>query len=435
MGGRTLPARRADIPPRRARVWLAILLLAGLTLRIAVTLSVPMGLNGFSDDNAYLNAAAVFSKTGYVTYAQPGQQSGVLGIGMPLLLGGLFALFGYQPAGLVLSHIGFAAIGLLTAGGVYWLGAMLHSRRAGLAGAALTALELGLVATNSLFYTETPYMCLNLFAFACALRCAREWHFPSFWIGTACLCGAAAFKGLAVLAPVCVLPLLWVRKVPLRRWLPKAALAALAVAMVFLPWCVRNLDVVGVFTPFPISQGDQKLLGTYEGLGCPAGTYEEDIAALDREAWAQGYQADVYRRLARRGELAEERLVRWIRENPVGFVVTHTVYKPLMLLGMSFYPQPLWGVSTRVVQAGWWALLALAAYGLAAVRRTPHGTGLGLPALYLALAALLTALYVPLARYNAPHVPFVLFYAGLGLCNLWARRGVGLGTVGQPDKA
>ena len=38
----------------------------------------------------------------------------------------------------------------------------------------------------------------------------------------------------------------------------------------------------------------------------------------------------------------------------------------------------------------------------------------------LALVAFFTALYVPLARYNAPHAPFVLLYAAVGLCELWA---------------
>ena len=423
MRANRLPAlSQPDITARQARVSLCVLFALGLALRLYATLSEPMGINGFSDDNAYLNAAAVFAKTGYVTYAQPAVQSAVLGPGMPLLLGLLFRLFGYQQAGLWVSHIVFSCIGLVTAYGVYLLGAALHSRRAGVLAAGLTALELGLVSANSMFYTETPYMCLNVFAFYLFLRCAREWRLQSFLGGVACLCGAAAFKGLALLAPLCVLPLLWRRSVPLKRWLPKVALAGVIFALVFLPWCVRNQLVAGTFAPFPVSQGDQKLLGTYEGIGYPAGSYQQDVDTLDAAAWEQGYQADVYRRLAVRGDFAQARLRRWVTENPVGFAVTHLLYKPATLLGMSFYPHRVANIAERPVQYAWWALLALACWGLLGMklRRIKPQAGFYLPALYLALVAFFTALYVPLARYNAPHAPFVLLYAAVGLCELWA---------------
>lgn len=423
MADRLLAPARADIPARAARILLCVALMLGLLLRILVIAGVPMGPNAFSDDNAYLSSAAVFVKTGTVTYAAPDTRSGVLGPGMPLLLGFLFLLFGYQPAGLVLSHIAFSMIGLGTALGGYLLGRLLHSRRVGLLAAALLALEPGLAAANCMFYTETPYMCLNLFALYALLRCAQGWRLGAFLAGVACVCGAAAFKGLALLAPACAGLYLLFRRVPLRRWLPKAGLAALLCALVFLPWCVRNLQAVGAFTPFPVSQGDQKLLGSYVGWGYPEGTYEEGIAELDTRAWEEGYQEDTYRRIALRGEYADERMARWLRDDPLGFIATHLLYKPVSLLLMEFYPIRVAGVPERFAQMLWWALAALALWGLSfgRPRRAARRPGFYVPALYLALALLLTAMYVPLARYNAPHAPFVLLYAAVGGCDLWRR--------------
>ena len=414
---------RNDLTARQAHVALCVILLLGALARAAVTLATPMGVNGFSDDNAYLNSAAVFLKTGYVTYAAPDTQSGVLGVGMPLLLGLMLRVFGYTQAGLLWSHIAFSFIGLVAAYGTYLLGTFLHSRRAGVVAALLTALSASMIATNSMFYTETPYLCLNLYALYFALRCATRWRFRHYLGAVACVCGAATFKGLALLAPLCVLPLIVARKIPLRRWLPKAALACAILAVVFLPWCVRNQQVVGEFTPFPVSQGDQKLLGTYVGLGAPSGSYNDDVAALDAAAWRDAYQTDVYRRIAERGALADQRSRQWFQTDPRGLIATHAIIKPATLIGMVFYPCKVFGIPERAVQPLWWACLALAAWGLFGAR--PRGQarrpGYGIPALYLLFGVLLTAIYVPLARYNAPHVPFVMLYAGIALSDGWAR--------------
>ncbi len=180
---------RGDIRPRTAAWALMCILLTGALLRVLANLPYPMGMNTFSDDNAYLNSAAVFLKTGYVTYAAPDAQSGVLGVGMPLLLGALFAVFGYAPGGLMLAHIAFSMIGLCAAYGVYLLGALLHSRRAGVIGAAILALDAGGISAGCLFLTETPYLCLNLFTlfFSCGARVGGTC--PVLW-ARYCACAA-----------------------------------------------------------------------------------------------------------------------------------------------------------------------------------------------------------------------------------------------------
>lgn len=144
------------LTPRRAVLVLAVLLALGLALRVAAIVPYAMGPNTYSDDNGYLTSGITFARTGYIAYADPGLQTTAIGPGMPLLLGGLIALLGADPAGLVAAHIVFSCIGLLTAIAAYLLGELLCSRTAGLIAAGLCVLEPALLSVNIVFLTESP---------------------------------------------------------------------------------------------------------------------------------------------------------------------------------------------------------------------------------------------------------------------------------------
>ena len=159
----------------------------GLALRVAAIVPYAMGPNTYSDDNGYLTSGITFARTGYIAYAAPGLQTTAIGPGMPLLLGGLIALLGAAPAGLVAAHIVFSCIGLLTAIAAYLLGELLCSRTAGLIAAGLCVLEPALLSVNIVFLTETPYMCLNLFAIYFLLASVREWRWGRYWAGVLCI--------------------------------------------------------------------------------------------------------------------------------------------------------------------------------------------------------------------------------------------------------
>ena len=103
------------LSPRRAALILAVLLAVGLVLRVTAILPYTMGPNTYSDDNGYLISGVTFARTGYIAYADPGLQTTAIGPGMPVLLGGLIALLGADPAGLVATHIAFSCVGRLTA--------------------------------------------------------------------------------------------------------------------------------------------------------------------------------------------------------------------------------------------------------------------------------------------------------------------------------
>ena len=133
-------------------------------------------------------------------------------------------------------------------------------------------------------------------------------------------------------------------------------------------------------------------------------------------------QADKIQRIARRGEVAQARMNEWFQERPIAFLYTHLLYKPVTLLLLSFYPDRLFNLPERFVQYAWWGMLAFAALGtiIVRVRKKVFPMGFWMPLLYLCLAVPLTAVMVPLARYNAPHVPFVMLYTAIWIAEAWA---------------
>lgn len=406
----------------KALAVLALILLAGFALRLVPILNYDMGPNTFSDDNGYLTSGITFANQGYVGYEDTAMQTTAIGPGIPVLLGTLFAIFGYEASGLIAVHAAFASIGLITAIGAYLLGTLLRDRFTGLLAAAFCALEPGLVSVNSLFLTETPYMCLNLFVMYCFIRCAKEWNLRIYWTGILCLLLGAMLKGLVLMAPLAALPLILRRKETLKAWLPRIAVIVLAFVIGFSPWWVRNWQVLNRFVPFTANRGDLQLLGSYIGWGCPEGTYEETILQLDTEAWEQGVQDDVELRFARRGEVGRERLAEWFRTHPIGFILTHLIYKPFVLTTGHLMQEPF--VSERYSQWLWWGALVVALWGLICPKFGKKAVpGYYLPALYLLAATLITAVYAPLPRYGISHFPLWLFYTASGAADLCRRIG------------
>ena len=418
----TLKAQKDWLSPKKAWLFLTLILVTGWLLRVMVIQGYEIGPNTFSDDNAYLTTSISFVKHGLIGNENNAELNTAIGPGMPFLLGALLAVFGYNATGLTSVHIAFASIGLITAIGAYLLGTLLRDRFTGLLAAAFCALEPGLVSVNTLFLTETPYMCLNVFVMYCFLRCAKKWHFGIYWTGVLCLLAGAMFKGLILMAPLAALPLILRQKQAWKKWLPRIAVAVLAFVIGFFPWWVRNWQVLDRFVPFTANRGDLQLLGTYMGWGHPDGTYEEMIQQLDAQAWMEGYQEDGARRFALRGEVGKERLAEWFRTHPVGFVLTHLVYKPFVLTTGHLMDVDF--VSVRYSQYLWWAALVVALWGLMAPKfGRKAADGYYLPALYLLAATLITGVYAPLPRYGISHFPLWLFYTAAGAADLMTRAG------------
>jgi hypothetical protein len=268
-------------------------------------------------------------------------------------------------------------------------------------------------------------MCLNLFVMYCFIRCAKEWNLRIYWTGILCMLAGAMFKGLILMAPLAALPLILRKKETLKAWLPRIAVIVLAFVIGFCPWWIRNYEVLNRFVPFTANRGDLQLLGSYMGWEYPEGTYDETIVELDAEAWMNGTQDDVELRFARRGEVGKERLAEWFRTHPLGFVLTHLLYKPFKLTTAHLMQEAF--ISERYSQYLWWGALVIALWGLLCPKFGKKAEpGYYLPALYLLVATLITAVYAPLPRYGISHFPLWLFYAASGtvdLCRRFRRKG------------
>lgn len=408
------------ISGKKAAIILLVALALGLLARIFVITLYSQGPNTYSDDNGYLTGAITFVKTGYVSYDVADQQTSAICLGMPFLLGGLIKCFGYTPAGQIAVHIAFSCISLLSAVMIYLLGSLLFDRLSGLIGGVLCAIQPSLLSVSCVFLTETPYVCLNLMAMYFLIRWVREEKIILFWAGMLSMIAAALFKGLGLMVLIVPFAMLIRRKTPVKTMLKYVALGAIAFALCFAPWWVRNYEKLGRFVPFTANRGDIQLMGSYMGIGYPEGTYDEKVVELDAEAWIEGFQFDVERRFARRGEVGKERLSLWFEENPVAFVFSHVIYKPFMLI--TGHLQAVEVVPEKLGNCAWYGCLLLSLWGLFSPKFDGRKAKDGyIPLVYLAIAVFATAIYAPISRYGVPYVPLWLMYAGVGASSLLGR--------------
>lgn len=56
------------------------------------------------------------------------------------------------------------------------------------------------------------------------------------------------------------------------------------------------------------------------------------------------FQEDILRRIARRGGIAQQRIIEWFREHPLAYLYTHLLYNPFSLLMQPFYPDKRHGM-------------------------------------------------------------------------------------------
>ena len=148
------------------------------------------------------------------------------------------------------------------------------------------------------------------------------------------------------------------------------------------------------------------------------------VTELNIEAWEEGYQNKMAERFARRGEVGKARLAEWFETKPVGFILTHLIYKPFVLT--TGHLMDIDFVSVRYAQWLWWGALSVALWGLVCPRFGKKASlEYYMPALYLLVATLITAIYAPLPRYGISHFPFWLFYTAAGAADLlWRANGL-----------
>jgi 4-amino-4-deoxy-L-arabinose transferase-like glycosyltransferase len=232
----------AGLRARTHLLWLGGILLVALTLRVVWVSAVqPDPRDGRFDDTVWYHHTArlLADGHGYVNYAER-TPTALWAPGYPLALAALFRLPGDDVAAARALNL---AAGLALVAGVYYLGSRLWDRRAGLAAAAVVALLPSHIYFSSLVLTEAPYTALAVgllcLALAWTLRdTVTPWR--AFALGVAAgAVGMVRPEGALLVVAIVASWVAYHRS--LRRVASYVALLALGMAVLYVPWTVRNI--------------------------------------------------------------------------------------------------------------------------------------------------------------------------------------------------
>ena len=398
-------------------IWLLILTVA-LALRLGAGVwwqaRLPAGDKFlFADSLSYWSLARQIADGGAYQYDSPDYRV-FRTPGYPLLLAGLFRVFGGEPP-VMWARALSAAWGTLAVGLVGWWTTQLFDARAGRVAGWIAALYPGSASMGALVLSEAtfcPWMLGELVLWGLAWRAGSSSRSAGLAAGAGA-CGAIAtlvrpswllFTPFAIIAALVIAP---------QRGRQLVIGGALCVGLVagMLPWWLRNAEVTGRFVPTTLQVG----ASLFDGLNPAADggsnmDFVPRFTAEERLAEGGASQADTFEyRLDRRLAGAA---VAWARANPgravelagIKFLRTWNVWPN----ESSFRAWPL----RLVVLATYTPLLALALVGIWRFTRRGWPYVLAwLPAVYFTL---LHMVFVGSIRYREPAMlGLIVLAAGL----------------------
>jgi 4-amino-4-deoxy-L-arabinose transferase-like glycosyltransferase len=394
--------------------WLAVIVAAGVAIRVVHTLFVAPWPPGFFNDEAYYQAMGELVARGE-GFVRPGE---FLAEGesiptaerpplYPIALAGLveLGLDGEDPMRLLGAVTGGATIALLGL-----LGRRLAGERAGLIAAGLAAAYPTLIAADGALMTESLYGVMAAGALLLAQRLLDE----GATAGHAALLGAVV--GLAALTRgegLILLPLLLIPLLRRPGGVKAAALACLAFVLVLTPWTIRNWSAFD--RPVPIAtEGGQ----TIAGANCEA-TYNGHLMG--------SWQVSCVRLEGHENEAVDNNEA--AREG-VDYALDHAGRLPLVLAarvartwGLFWPGQVPEGRADWVVYLGvgmYVLLLPLAAYGLVTLRR--RGVPIAVVAAPLLAVTISSLLSYGSVRFRHTAELALVVLAAVALDRLWQRR-------------
>jgi 4-amino-4-deoxy-L-arabinose transferase-like glycosyltransferase len=236
------PRALSGVRARTHILWLSGILLVALVLRIVWVAAVqPDPRDGRFDDSVWYHHSArlLADGHGYVNYAAL-TPTALWAPGYPLVLAGLFRLPGDDVAAARALNV---AAGLALVAGVYYLGSRLWDRRAGLIAAAIMAGLPSHIFYSSLVMTEVLFAGLvgGLLCLALAWT-LREGVVPwrVFLLGVAAgAVGMVRPEGALLVLAIIAAWAAYHRS--LRRVATYVALLVLGMAVLYVPWTVRNI--------------------------------------------------------------------------------------------------------------------------------------------------------------------------------------------------
>jgi 4-amino-4-deoxy-L-arabinose transferase-like glycosyltransferase len=414
---------------------LAAILLLGLALRVDYAWE---GREPVYDAAAYARIAAnLEAGEGFTAGPDATQPSSNYSPGLPLLVAGIYEVAGGEDERL--ARLALAAIGSLAVLFAYLIGRRLAGPAAGLIGAGAVAIYPALLEYGGMLMGE-PMAATLLSGAMLALFWASDGERLGRWLLPGALLGALAltrpeYLGVGLLLTVVVFAI--DARDEWRASLGRAAILLAGLALVVAPWTLRNAVALDRFVPISTGGGQVLFAGSYlpsdgdpervgrevlerhpgltrrlaieggDGTGGVDGVLvrlrlEQILAALASQRYPE---LETDRALARMGR---ERLWDDITEEPVAYAgfLAAKVWR-------------LWGHGPREVmrRPAWellhWALIALAAVGLAFLIARRRWEAIPLLAVILAITAI-SAVLVASPRRVLVMLPLISALAGVG---------------------
>ena len=255
---------------------LAAILLLGLGLRSAEAWD---GRPPVYDARAYATIAANLERgEGFALGPEATQPASNYSPGLPLFVGGVYALSG--GAHERLARIVLALIGSLAILFAYLIGRRLSGVVAGLIGAGLVAVYPALLEYQGMFMSEPLAATLLSGAVLAMLwaagtggyRPAGGWLVPGLLLGVLALVRP---EYLAISLPIAVVVFARQGRDGWRAGLVQALILLLGLAVVLVPWTIRNEVALGRFAPISTGGGQVLFAGSY----MPSGGDPERVGA------------------------------------------------------------------------------------------------------------------------------------------------------------
>ena len=418
-------------------VTLIAILLLGLGLRVGEAWD---GRAPVYDAAAYAALAASLDRgEGFTPGTGATQPASNYSPGLPLFVAGVYELTGgvhERTARLVLALIGTLAV-LFT----YLLGRRLSGPPAGLIGAGAVAVYPALLEYQGMLMGE-PLAATLLAGAVLAVLWAGDRTMAARWLLPGALLGALALVRPEYLAIALLVSLVVLAKDGWRSWSRSLALALsmlAGVAVVVVPWTVRNAVALDRFVPISTGGGQVLFAGTY----LPSDGNPERVGAevVERHPELFGPHAaerlrleQILARLAAHrypgmetdealSKMGKEQLWDDVSEEPLeyaGFVAKK--------IGR------IWSHGPRNVmhEPGWellhWALLAFGLGGLIVLALRRSWEALLIAAIFLAITAI-SALLVASPRRVLVMMPLLAALAGVGAIASWQQLRLSLGRT------
>jgi len=417
----------------------------GRTGLVALALIMLLGL-GFRIGEAWDGRPPVFDAAAYATIAAnidrgdgftlgPGatQPASNYSPGLPLFVAGIYKLTGgihERTARLVLALIGALAIPF-----TYLIGRRLSGPRAGLVGAAAIAIYPALLEYEGMLMGEPLAATLLSGAVLAAFwadgpgqsKPARRWLLPGVLLGALALV-RPEYLGVALLVSLVVL--LRNGKQGRHRTLVQALFVVLGLALIVLPWTIRNAVALDRFVPISTGGGQVLFAGTY----LPSDGDPEKVGAEVVEGHPELFGPRAVERLRLEqilARLAEQRYPELKTDKALSRMGKEQLWddvseEPLEYAGfVAKKVARIWSHGPREVmrEPGWelfhWLLLTLGLAGLAVLALQRRWEALLLATILVAITAI-SALLVASPRRVLVMMPLIAALAGTGATCLGA---------------